>query len=1598
MIKISCYWLIVLILIFGQFSFGQTNVGSGSYTTVYPGADSSGRNGYPSGSPQLSKIASSKPVPTNDWWSKLVKEDHADNLFNYPMTLKTTNNGLVVTYIPWGVIGDNKAIEVGLSELNASKATAADHSDWTVTMNWNDGTRDLDATTGIGMPFIYFKKNSEATAAVKINSGTVTIQDELLIIENASSGADFVVFAPDGSTWSNIGSSYTSSLNGKNYWSIAMLPQSTTNVLNVAQAYKKYAYVFPTSTTASWQYNQTTSKLITEFVVKTEVKEGSYNKMLMGLLPHQWSKLESTSPTPSEQSYESVRGELKMLEGNSFKVEYAFSGILPTLPYLVNYSQGFNPAKLDQKISIIENEALATWTDSYNEGQMMNRMIQTARIADQMGNKEKLDKMVATIKERLENWLSYQSGEVAFLFYYNNSWSTLLGYPAGHGQDSNINDHHFHWGYFIHAAAFVEQFKPGWANKWGGMINLLIRDAASTNRNDSMFPFLRNFSPYAGHSWANGFASFPQGNDQESSSESMQFASSLIHWGSVTNNDSIRDLGIYIYTTEQSAVENYWFNMYNRVFDSQQQYKLVSRIWGNSYDNGTFWTSDIAASYGIELYPIHGGSLYLGHNKTYATELWNEMTLNTGILSNQENPNLWHDTYWKFLSLTDAQAAINLYDSYPQRNLKFGISDAQTYHWLHAMNALGPVDASITANHPIAVAFTNKSGLTTYVAQNYSNNQISVNFSDGFTLVAPGKKLTTSRDVDISGNLSSDFNQSYVGGSVNLIYSSLNNRITKVEFYDGTNLISTDYNSPFQSQPKGLELGIHGMYAKAYVGDRLSISNIVTVQVGEQVPYGELNPIPGTIEAGFFDKFEGGVGQNITYFDSSEFNHGTNRLDEYVDTVLDSTEGMNVGWITAGEWLEYSVDVKTSGTYSVDIRYTCGNPSGGGPMHFELDGQVVGNPISFSTTSYWDRWSTMIVREIPLPAGKHILRVYAYDGEFNLGKMIFSRTGDLDYDPPVADAGPNISTMASKGSVILDGSGTYEPAGKSITYSWSQIYGPSSLFFANSSNFSTQISNLEIGVYKCLLTVSDGTYISTDQVKIIVSESGNSLPSISINSPDNEASFSEEEAIEISTLVSDLDGTISKVEFYAGNIKIGETSSAPFDYTWTNPSIGIHQITAKAIDNQGGEKTSQAVVVSVNEVFDCSITDNESIQGTFSEGYKTTFETIGSQVKVSITLHDKDKSGVVAYIWKENPFQETQMDHITGTTFSKTLGGLTVGQTISYAVKFTYARGLVVTKYMNYVVGDDCNGYTSDTEGPNNFTATLGEVGSRSVEILLQANDNSGSVIYQVANGQEQNTITGSSGVQTSLIINNLNPETTYNFSVTAKDLSQNMASVNPIELQATTSENTNTECSGTENKASQGSFTNGYNYSFVTNGSRVTFTFELLDKDKTGIVAYLWRKSPFTESDMVGSGNTFNVTLDGFTQGQSISYACKFAFAGGMAVTKYLSYKVGNDCNSNSDTENNTNSSEDIEPEEPITEDSSPLVIIYPNPTINRVYIYFSEGKIDKLELYTILGEKIKEKTSETYFIDVDDFSSGLYIIKVYQGINYTTHKLIIP
>lgn len=90
--KLTVILFLITVLVAVSTNAQFVSVGSGGYTKTFPGNDSAGRNGFPSGSPNWSGAAVGKPIPTNDWWSKLMKETQASNLFTYPYTLKTATN------------------------------------------------------------------------------------------------------------------------------------------------------------------------------------------------------------------------------------------------------------------------------------------------------------------------------------------------------------------------------------------------------------------------------------------------------------------------------------------------------------------------------------------------------------------------------------------------------------------------------------------------------------------------------------------------------------------------------------------------------------------------------------------------------------------------------------------------------------------------------------------------------------------------------------------------------------------------------------------------------------------------------------------------------------------------------------------------------------------------------------------------------------------------------------------------------------------------------------------------------------------------------------------------------------------------------------------------------------------------------------------------------------------------------------------------------------------------------------------------------------------------------------------------------------------
>ncbi|MER7008175.1 glycosyl hydrolase [Dactylosporangium sp. NPDC000555] len=746
-------------------------LGSGSYATTRP-AGTTGPTGCGNiaTNPRqyVTANAPTGAVPTNDWWSSLLfkRTDCAYSvpLHAHPMAFQPAANGLGVSYTTEAAISGTATgpgeyhfpytteFTLGVTGLNAPNTLVDGWTDWTVTPSWSDGARTLKTTIGHGLPFVYARTtggNAQLTFAgapnVWSNSGNrvgFTVR-----------GHDYVAYAPSGATWTVGGTAITSALAGRDYFSVALLPTtpstSAADRTALANTYGQYAHNHVTGTRVSWGYNQSASTVNATYTFTTTAREGSGSGTVVALYPHQWKNL--SGATPIAQGYVSPRGTMKVLTGTgAFTTTTKFQGVLPEIPAVADSSGAdLNTVGgyLDQ---VATGDPLAAFgNDTYWTGKGLGRAARAAELADQLGRTAQRDALLAAIRTRLTDWFTASPGKTARLFAYDQNWGTLIGYPASYGSDGELNDHHFHYGYYIAAAATLAKFDPAWAatSAYGGMVNLLIRDANSPDRNDPMFPFLRDFDIYAGHDWASGHGSFAAGNNQESSSEGMNFANALIQWGIATGNTAVRDAGLYIYTTQAQAIQEYWLNSSNQNYPSAFGHRTVGMVWGDGGAYATWFSGEPEMIQGINMLPITGGSFYLGYQPAYVTVNWNEMVTNNG-----GPPTVWQDVLWSFLALGNGDQALANLRANPGYTPEEGESRAHTFHWIRNLAALGQVDTSVTANTPLYSVFT-KNGARTYAATNLSGAPITVTFSDGRTLTVPaGKTATTGAYTWVGGN------------------------------------------------------------------------------------------------------------------------------------------------------------------------------------------------------------------------------------------------------------------------------------------------------------------------------------------------------------------------------------------------------------------------------------------------------------------------------------------------------------------------------------------------------------------------------------------------------------------------------------------------------------------------------------------------------------------------------------------------------------------------------------------------------------------------------------------------------------------------------
>jgi endoglucanase Acf2 len=699
-------------------------------------------------------------APTNQWYSTLIFNPKPEALFAHPLTVKTTPVGLELAVPSKQVVPTEfreteihyphaDALVISPAAFEPGPAKLARASDWAIDIEMNRGVDQMQVTVAHGSPYAHITL-SRGDVRIKLPSAG----------ERIGAGADarvlalrvgtkpYAMFGPTGVRWEQV--SPTEWLGrlpaGAGYLSAAALPDERPESL---QLLTRHAYAFLQDTRVDWRFDEATSKVKTTFTAKTRVMEGADNGALLGLYPHQWFNNASLTDKLGP-SYDSIRGKIRLLAANQFEIERTYHGVLPHWPG-IKEGKGVDELTDLLKVDLRKRRELIpgrenkdNWrVSAYWQGKGLTRVTQLAAVAEQQGDLGARDQLLALVKDRMEWWFG---GAGRSYFHVDKGLGTVVTYPDEFFAAAEMNDHHFHYGYWIRAAAEIALRDPAWAAKdqWGAMVDLLVADIATPQRGRSDFPFLRPFDPYSGFSMASGVGLYDFGNGQESTSEAINAWASLILWGEVTGNRELRDLGIYLYTTEIDAVSHYWFDIHGQVFPPEYKNVEVSWVFGGRYAHKTWWTDEPRQTKGINLLPVTTFSTYLGRDPVYVKRnvaaLKPETDNYNAIGKFPPNPppkDVWQDIFAKYLALADPAAALGQWDRYG--SVEAGDTRTHTLHWMLSLQEMGTPDFSVTANTSLYSVFKRPDGRKTYLAYNAGKAPIEVKFSDGKTLtVAPG--------------------------------------------------------------------------------------------------------------------------------------------------------------------------------------------------------------------------------------------------------------------------------------------------------------------------------------------------------------------------------------------------------------------------------------------------------------------------------------------------------------------------------------------------------------------------------------------------------------------------------------------------------------------------------------------------------------------------------------------------------------------------------------------------------------------------------------------------------------------------------------------
>lgn len=363
------------------------------------------------------------------------------------------------------------------------------------------------------------------------------------------------------------------------------------------------------------------------FQYTTEGKSSSGLPIVFVLPHHAESLVSSVAQTATGISLSSTtKGEMfayltdEILMSESLQTDIQFLPWTQTMTGPLSYTAdqlNLLIKTANEELQVDIAASVASMDSMYFSGKVLDKYAYVLLVLHEIIKDEVVTK--STLEQMKDAFAPFIANQEYYPLFYDTKFGGVTS-SAGQNGDTGLefgatyyNDHHFHYGYFVHAAAIVgkvdKDLGGNWAETNKDWVNSLVRDVANPSRDDAYFPVFRSFDWFAGHSWAAGLFASGDGKNQESSSEDYNFVYGMKLWGKVIGDNAMESRGDLMLAIMTRSMNKYMYYKSDNTVEPQQilPNKVCGIIFENKITYTTFFGSpDTHPEYvhGIHMLPI----------------------------------------------------------------------------------------------------------------------------------------------------------------------------------------------------------------------------------------------------------------------------------------------------------------------------------------------------------------------------------------------------------------------------------------------------------------------------------------------------------------------------------------------------------------------------------------------------------------------------------------------------------------------------------------------------------------------------------------------------------------------------------------------------------------------------------------------------------------------------------------------------------------------------------------------------------------------------------------------------------------------------------